>query len=80
MCDPSMRPPSTLALAVAPVLSCTLPLMQPFVFLVVVNRFCLVDDLERAIAIAKDFSTPESRVEPAYGYIVVDVRKRSIRS
>jgi hypothetical protein len=47
---------------------------------IVVNRFCLVDDLERAIAIAKDFSTPESRVEPAYGYIIVEVRKRSIRS
>lgn len=44
---------------------------------IVVNRFCLVDDLERAITIAKDFSMPDSRVEPAWGYIVVDVRRRS---
>ncbi len=31
-----------------------------------VNRFCLVDDVERAVAIAEDFSRAESRVEPAY--------------
>lgn len=42
-----------------------------------VNRFCLVDDLHRAIDIAKDFSRPESRVEPAWAYVVVDVRRRS---
>lgn len=44
---------------------------------IAVNRFCLVDDLERAMTIAADFSRPESRVEPAYGYIVVDVRRRT---
>ncbi len=33
---------------------------------IAVNRFCLVDDVERAIDIAKDFSRPESRVEPAW--------------
>ena len=43
---------------------------------ITVNRFCLVDDLDRAITIARDFSRPESRVEPAYAYVVVDVRRR----
>ncbi|HRI71869.1 MAG TPA: hypothetical protein PK156_46875 [Polyangium sp.] len=40
-----------------------------------VNRFCLVDDAERALSLAKDFSKPDSRVEPAWGYVVVDVRR-----
>ena len=44
-----------------------------------VNRFCLVDDVQQAMDLAKDFSRAESRVEPAWAYVVVDVRKRSIR-
>lgn len=44
-----------------------------------VNRFCLVDDVERAMGLAKDFSKPDSHVEPAWGYAVVDVRKRNDR-
>jgi hypothetical protein len=46
---------------------------------VAVNRFCLVDDLEQAMSIAQKFSMPDSRVEPAWAYVVVDVRKRSTR-
>lgn len=44
---------------------------------IAVNRFCLLDDLQRAIEIATDFSRPESRVEPAWAYVIVEVRKRS---
>ncbi|HRI72432.1 MAG TPA: hypothetical protein PK156_49695 [Polyangium sp.] len=44
-----------------------------------VNRYCLVDELERAMTIATDFSKPESRVEPAWAFVVVDVRRRSNR-
>lgn len=43
---------------------------------ITVNRFCLLDNVQQAMDVAKNFSRPESRVEPAYGYIVVDVRKR----
>jgi hypothetical protein len=47
---------------------------------IAVNRFCLVDDLERAITIGKSFSAENSRVEPAWAYVVVDVRKRKLTS
>jgi hypothetical protein len=43
---------------------------------IAVNRFCLVDDLQQAMDLAKNFSRPESHVEPAYGYIVVSVWQR----
>ena len=45
-----------------------------------VNRFCLVDDAEHALTLAKDFSKPDSRVEPAWGYVVVGVRRRSVHA
>jgi hypothetical protein len=38
-----------------------------------VNRFCLIDDPARALALARDFSHPDSRVEPAWAYGVVEV-------
>jgi len=38
-----------------------------------VNSYCLVSDLQQAMAIAKKFSMPDSRVEPAWAYLVVDV-------
>lgn len=46
---------------------------------IAVNRFCLVDDVQQAMDLAKDFSKPESRVEPAYGYIVVSIGQRRER-
>jgi hypothetical protein len=41
-----------------------------------VNRFCLVEDIQRAMTIAKDFSRPESRVEPAWAYVIISVWRR----
>ncbi|UQA57099.1 hypothetical protein [Polyangium aurulentum] len=44
-----------------------------------VNRFCLVDDPTRAITLARDFSHPDSTVEPAWAYVVVEVLWRKDR-
>jgi hypothetical protein len=38
-----------------------------------VNRFCLVDEPGAAIALAQTFSHPDSHVEPAWAYLVVQV-------
>lgn len=42
---------------------------------VAVNRWCLVDDREQALRLARWFSTDESRVEPAWAYLVVAVSR-----
>ncbi|EYF05006.1 hypothetical protein [Chondromyces apiculatus] len=41
-----------------------------------VNRFCLVASLEEAWALAQDFSRGGGTVEPAWGYLVVEVLRR----
>jgi hypothetical protein len=42
-----------------------------------VNRFCLMDDPAHALSLARDFSHPDSRVEPAWAYVVAEVLRRN---